>query len=141
MKITTKHASTGNSHFTFVTRKRFAVLLFLPSCCVNSLVLDDNETNDNGYGKENGKKRTQLSTKQQLRTYITLFVQLLSVVIAVVASLRLVCDLKLPYFMRQLYGVREHSTKKIFFLFRNSDTDLSDSTPDNFAKSLQINWN
>ena len=115
MKITTKHGS--NSHVTFVTRKRFAVLLFLPSCCVNSLFLDDNETNGNGYSKENGKKRAQLSTKQQLRTYITLFVHFLAVVIAVVASLRLVCDLKLPYFTRQLYEVREHSTKKFFFFF------------------------
>ena len=35
MKITTKHAV--NSHVTFVTNKRFAVLAFLPSCCVNSL--------------------------------------------------------------------------------------------------------
>ena len=37
MKITTKHAS--NSTVTFVTHKRFAVLFFLPSCCVNSLLL------------------------------------------------------------------------------------------------------
>ena len=35
MKITTKHAS--NNPVTFVTYKRFAVLLFLPSCFVNSL--------------------------------------------------------------------------------------------------------
>ena len=35
MKITTKHAS--NSPVTFVTHKRFVVLFFLPSCCVNSL--------------------------------------------------------------------------------------------------------
>ena len=32
----TKHAS--NSPFTFVTLKRFAVLFFVPSCCVNSLI-------------------------------------------------------------------------------------------------------
>ena len=35
MKITTKHAV--NSPVTFATHKRFAVLFFLPSCCVNSL--------------------------------------------------------------------------------------------------------
>ena len=35
MEITTKHAS--NSPVTFVTHKRFVVLFFLPSCCVNSL--------------------------------------------------------------------------------------------------------
>ena len=33
--IPTKHAS--NSLVMFVTLKRFAILLFLPSCCVNSL--------------------------------------------------------------------------------------------------------
>ena len=37
VKITTKHASY--SLVTFVTHKRFAVLFFLPSCCVNSLLL------------------------------------------------------------------------------------------------------
>ena len=37
VKITKKHAS--NSPVTFVTHKRFAVLLFLPSCCVNSLIM------------------------------------------------------------------------------------------------------
>ena len=36
MKITAKH--TINSPVTFVRHKRFAVLLFLPSCCVNSLL-------------------------------------------------------------------------------------------------------
>ena len=36
VKITTKHASY--SLVTFVTHKRFAVLFFLPSRCVNSLV-------------------------------------------------------------------------------------------------------
>ena len=33
MKITTKHAR--NSPVTFVTHKRFAVVFFLPSCCLN----------------------------------------------------------------------------------------------------------
>jgi len=37
VKITTKHAS--DSPVTFVTHERFAVLFFLPSCCVNSLLL------------------------------------------------------------------------------------------------------
>ena len=37
MKFTTKHAS--NSPVTFVTHERFAVLFFLPSCCVNSLII------------------------------------------------------------------------------------------------------
>ena len=37
VKITTKHAS--NSPVTFITHKRFVVLFFLPSWCVNSLLL------------------------------------------------------------------------------------------------------
>ena len=37
VKIPTKHASY--SLVTFVTHKRFAVLFFLPSCCVNSLMV------------------------------------------------------------------------------------------------------
>ena len=36
-EITTEHASY--SPVTFVTHKRFAVLFFPPSCCVNSLLL------------------------------------------------------------------------------------------------------
>ena len=36
MKITTKHVS--NFPVTFVTHECFAVLFFLPSCCVNSLL-------------------------------------------------------------------------------------------------------
>ena len=37
MKITTKHVR--NSLVTFVTHERSAVFFFLPSCCVNSLLL------------------------------------------------------------------------------------------------------
>ena len=36
-KFTSKHASDGL--VTFVTHKGFAVLFFLPSCCVNSLIM------------------------------------------------------------------------------------------------------
>ena len=39
MKITTKHVR--NSLVTFVTHERSAVLFFLPSCCVNSLMMGD----------------------------------------------------------------------------------------------------
>ena len=140
MKITTKHASTGNSHFTFVTQKHFAILLFLPSCCVNSLFLDDNETNDNGYGKENGKKHTAVNktiTSHVHHSFCTFL------------SCGYCCGCKSATSLRLETSVFHASAlwsswtqhKKNFFLFRNSDTDLSDSTPDNFAKSLQINWN
>ena len=42
VKITTKYASY--SLVTFVTHKRFAVLFFLPSCCVSSLVFREGTT-------------------------------------------------------------------------------------------------
>ena len=66
VKITTKHPSY--SLVTFVTHKRFAVLFFLPSCCVNSLLSDDD-------GNENGKTKIIRITlvKQQLRRCITIF--------------------------------------------------------------------
>ena len=35
----TKH--TSNSHFMFVTHECFAILFFLPSCCVNSLLQEN----------------------------------------------------------------------------------------------------
>ena len=41
MKITTKHIR--NSPLTFVTQKRFAVLFFLPSCFVNSLLSQESD--------------------------------------------------------------------------------------------------
>ena len=44
-KFTSKHASDGL--VTFVTHKGFAVLFFLPSCCVNSLLTSDAENDDN----------------------------------------------------------------------------------------------
>ena len=47
-----------------------------------------------------------------------------------------VCDMKLPNLRRPLYGVGEHST--IFFFLNQI---LLDSTPDNFTKILQIEWN
>ena len=105
--------------------------------CLNSLFLDDNKTSGNGYGKENGKKRTRLLvTKQQLRTSITLFVHFLAVVIAVVASLRRDTSL---FHVSALWSWWTQHKKKILFL--NSNTDLSDSTPDYFVQILQINWN
>ena len=45
-------------------------------------------------------------------------------------------DMELPNITRPLYGVGEHNTKIFFFL--NSDTVLSDSTPENLANIYQI---
>ena len=41
VKVTTKHIS--NRPVTSVTHKRSAVLFFLPSCCVNSLLSHEND--------------------------------------------------------------------------------------------------
>ena len=49
-----------------------------------ALFLDDNKTNDDHDGKENGKKY---------------------------------CDMKLPNFTSPLYGVGEHNTKNVPFIF------------------------
>ena len=58
--FTTKHASSGL--VTFVTHKGFAVLFFLPSCCVNSLVgWFSNRTGTSvDDGKARGKDETLL---------------------------------------------------------------------------------
>ena len=54
MKITTKLAS--NSNVTFVTHKRFAILFFLLSCCVNSL-LSHSGRQGTGYHATETKRR------------------------------------------------------------------------------------
>lgn len=41
VKVTAKHVS--NRPLTFVTNKRFAVLFFLPSSCVNCKLINDND--------------------------------------------------------------------------------------------------
>ena len=52
-KFTSKHASDGL--VTFVTHKGFAVLFFLPSCCVNSPI--GSLSNDDDDGNESGQKQ------------------------------------------------------------------------------------
>lgn len=54
MKITTKLASNGN--VTFVTHKHFAILFFLLSCCVNSL-LSHSGLQGTGYHATETKRR------------------------------------------------------------------------------------
>ena len=53
VKITTKYASY--SLVTFVTHKRFAVLFFPPSCCVNSLRSEDGDGSENVAEKVNSR--------------------------------------------------------------------------------------
>ena len=54
MKITTKLAS--NSNVTFVTHKHFAILFFLLSCCINSL-LSHSGLQGTGYHAKETKRR------------------------------------------------------------------------------------
>ena len=70
-----------------------------------ALFLDDNNTNDDGEGKEIGKKYYVYINKQQLCTYITLFCTFLHYY-----------DMKLPNFTSPLYGAGEHNTKIVPFI-------------------------
>ena len=58
-----------------------------------ALFLDDNKTNDNGDGKENGKKNVYIN-KQHLSTCITRHY-----------------DMKRPNFTSPLYGLGENNKK------------------------------
>ena len=73
-----------------------------------ALILDDNKTNDDGDGKENGKKKNFCINKQQLYTCITLFC----------TFRRHHYDMKLPNFTSPLYGVGEHNTKIVAFFIK-----------------------
>ena len=65
VKFTTKHASSGL--VTLVTHNGFAVLVFLPFCCVNSLVFgmeDQNGLfNEGDDGKEEGRRESLPSSR------------------------------------------------------------------------------
>ena len=56
VKITTKHAN--NSGVKFATHKRFALLLFLPSCCVSSLLASSPI-----WASEASRARTRVSSR------------------------------------------------------------------------------
>ena len=73
-----------------------------------ALFLDENKTNDDG--KENGKKYVFISTNNNFARASRYFVHFF----AVVAPLR---HWKLPNFTSPLYGVGEHNTKVVAFLF------------------------
>ena len=75
-----------------------------------ALFLDDNKTNDDGDGKENGKEIKclyQHTTTLQVNHAI-LYISL--------SSLHHY-DMKFPYFTSPHYGVGEHDTKIVAFFF------------------------
>ena len=73
-----------------------------------AIFLDDNKTNDDGYGKENGKKYMFILTNNNFaRVHAILYISLPSFHHY---------DMKLPNFTRPLYGVGEHNTKIVPFI-------------------------
>ena len=79
---------------------------------MEALFLDDNKTNDDGDGKENGKNNLFKLTNNNFRRASRYFVHFF----AVVACMHHY-DMKLPNFTIPLYGVGEHDTKIIAFFF------------------------
>ena len=75
-----------------------------------ALFLDDNKTNDDGDGKENGKKWYVDINKQ------TILHVLHAILYISLPSLHHY-DMKLPNFTSPLYGVGEHNTKIVAFFF------------------------
>ena len=75
-----------------------------------ALFLDDNKTKDDGDGRRTAnKQKVFIGNKTNLHvnhaiSYISL------------PSLHL-CNMKLPNFRPSLYGVGEHDTRVVFFLF------------------------
>ena len=74
-----------------------------------ALFLEDNKTNDDGDGKENGKR---ICSYQQTTTFhvhhAILYISLLSLHHY---------DIKIPNFTSLLYGVGEHNTKIVASFF------------------------
>ena len=75
-----------------------------------ALFLDDNKTNDDGDGKENGKKYMFILTNNNFARASRYFVHFF----AVVAPPR---HWKLPNFTSPFYGVGEQNTKVVALLF------------------------
>ena len=72
-----------------------------------ALFLDDDKTNDDGDGKEIGKKWYAYINKQQLCTCITLFCTFFAVIALVWHETN---------FTSPFYGVGEHNTKIVSFI-------------------------
>ena len=74
------------------------------------LFLDDNKTNDDGDGMENGKNNMFLLTNINFARVSRYFVHFFG------DSLHH-CDIKLPNFTSPLYGAGEHNKKIVDFFF------------------------
>jgi len=73
--------------------------------------LDDNKTNDDGDGKENGKKYDVYINK--ILTTLHVHHAILNISLPSLHHY----DMKLPNFSSPLYGVGEHNTKIVSFIF------------------------
>ena len=74
-----------------------------------ALFLDDNKTNDDGDGKENGKNNMFILTNKTFTcAHAILYIS--------VPSLHHY-DMKLTNFTSPLYGIGEHNTKSVAFFF------------------------
>ena len=74
-----------------------------------ALILDDNKTNNDGNGKEEGQKIMFILTNNNLSPASRYFVHFFAFVAPY--------DMKLPNFTSPLYGVGEHNTKIVAFFF------------------------
>ena len=75
-----------------------------------ALFLDDNKTDDEGDGKENGKNNMFILT-------LTTTLRVHHAILYISLPLLHHYDMKLPNFMSLLYGVGEHNTKSVAFFF------------------------
>jgi len=73
------------------------------------LFLDDNKTNDDGDGEENGKKKMFIITNNNFARASRYFVHCYAVVAPY--------DMRLPNFTSPLCGVRSHNTIIVTFFF------------------------
>ena len=99
-----------------------------------ALFLDNNKTDDDGDGKENGK---QIKCLYLQTTTLHLNHAILNISLPSLHHY----DMKLPNFTSPLYGVGKHNTKIVAFVFLNLDNDRY-GPKENFAKIRQIkrNW-
>ena len=74
-----------------------------------ALFLDDNKTNDDGYGKENGKKYMSILTNNN-------FTRASRYVVHFFAAVELY-NMRQPNFTSPLYGVGENNTKIVAVCF------------------------
>ena len=78
-----------------------------------ALFMDDNKTNDDGDGKENGKKWYVCIKTNNKLTFLHVYHAFLYICLPLLHHY----DMKLLNFKSRLYGVDEHNTKIVAFFF------------------------